>query len=94
MKGVDSVWASRHQIKREREHTCVLNELAWCSSRSPLDAAYSCEAVFAFVLAKSSQSCLTLCNPMDCIPPGSSVHGIIQARTLEWVVIFSSRGSS
>ena len=30
-------------------------------------------------------SCLTLCNPMDCSPPGSSVHGILQARTLEWV---------
>ena len=34
---------------------------------------------------KSLQSCLTLCNPMDCSPPGSSVHGILQARTLEWV---------
>ena len=31
------------------------------------------------------QSCLTLCDPMDCSPPGSSVHGILQARTLEWV---------
>ena len=34
-----------------------------------------------------SQSCLTLCDPMDCNPPGSSVHGILQARTLEWVAI-------
>ena len=33
------------------------------------------------------QSCLTLCNPMDCNPPGSSVHGIFQARILEWVAI-------
>ena len=40
------------------------------------------------------KSCLTLCNPMDCSPPGSSVHGIFQARILEWVAIFSSRGSS
>ena len=39
-------------------------------------------------------SCLTLCNPMDCNPQGSSVHGISQARTLEWVAIFSSRASS
>ena len=38
-------------------------------------------------------SCLTLCNPMDCSPPGSSVHGSSQARTLEWVIIFFSRGS-
>ena len=34
-----------------------------------------------------AQSCLTLCDPMDCSPPGSSVHGILQARTLEWVPI-------
>ena len=39
-------------------------------------------------------SCPTLCNPMDCSPPGSSVHGILQARTLEWDAISSSRGSS
>ena len=37
---------------------------------------------------------LTLCDPMDCSLPGSSVHGIFQARILEWVAIFSSRGSS
>ena len=41
-----------------------------------------------------AQSCLTLCNPMDCSPPGSSVHGILQARILEWVAIPFSRGSS
>ena len=39
-------------------------------------------------------SCLTLCNPMDCGPPGSSAHGILQARILEWVAMPSSRGSS
>ena len=33
------------------------------------------------------------CDPMDCSPPGSSVHGILQARILEWVTISSSRGS-
>ena len=40
------------------------------------------------------QSCPTLCNPMDCSPQGSSVHGILQARIPEWVVMPSSRGSS
>ena len=40
--------------------------------------------------AKSLQSCLTLCDPMDCSLPGFSVHGILQARTLEWVAIASS----
>ena len=41
-----------------------------------------------------AQSCATLCDPMDCDPPGSSVHGILQARILEWVAISFSRGSS
>ena len=41
-----------------------------------------------------AQSCLTLCDPMDCSLPGFSVHGILQARVLEWVAISSSRGSS
>ena len=40
------------------------------------------------------QSCLTLCNPMDCSPLGSSVHGILLERILEWVAMPSSRGSS
>ena len=40
-----------------------------------------------------AQSCLTLCDPMDCILPGSSVHGVLQARILEWVAISFSRGS-
>ena len=41
-----------------------------------------------------AQSCLTLRDAMDCSPPGSSVHGIFQARVLEWVAISFSRGSS
>ena len=41
-----------------------------------------------------TQSCPTLCNPTDCSPPGFSVHGIFQARILEWVAISFSRGSS
>ena len=41
-----------------------------------------------------AQSCLTLCDPIVCRPPGSSVHGIFQARILEWVAIPFSRGSS
>ena len=39
-----------------------------------------------------AQSCLTLCDPVDCSPPGSSIHGIHQARILEWVAISFSRG--
>ena len=46
------------------------------------------------VPAKSLQSCLTLCDPMDYSLTGCSVHGILQARILEWVAMPSSRGSS
>ena len=49
---------------------------------------------WAYNSCASAQSCPTLCDPMDCSPPGSSVHGVSQARTLEWVAISSSRGSS
>ena len=41
-----------------------------------------------------TQSCPTLCDPMDCSLPGSSVHGIFQAIVLEWIAISFSRGSS
>ena len=41
-----------------------------------------------------TQSCPTLCSPMNCRPPGSSVHGILLARILEWVAIPFTRGSS
>ena len=47
-----------------------------------------------FCCAQSLQSCPTLCDPMDCSTPGSSVHGILQARTLQWVTISFSRWSS
>ena len=44
------------------------------------------------VLVLVAQSCPVLCDPMVCSPPGSSFHGIFQARILEWVAISSSRG--
>ena len=49
---------------------------------------------FNIVCVCVSQSCLTLCDPMDCSLPHSSVHGISQARILEWVALPFSRGSS
>ena len=47
----------------------------------------------AAAAAKSLQACPTLCDPIDGSPPGSSVPGILQARTLEWVAISSSNAS-
>ena len=50
--------------------------------------------IYVCVHATSLQLCPTLCNPVDCSLPGSSVHGIRQARKVEWVAMPSSRGSS
>ena len=50
----------------------------------------SCISVWVSV----AQSCLTFCHPMECSPSGSSVHGILQAKILEWVAIIYSRASS
>ena len=47
-----------------------------------------------FKKVKVAQLCPTLCNPMDCSPPGSTVHGILQPRILEWIAILFSRRSS
>ena len=54
-----------------------------------VDNALSCPQ-----LSSATQSCLTLCDPMDYSPPGSSVHEILQARILEWVAFPFSRRSS
>ena len=54
---------------------------------------FSCELLF-ICECSVTQSCLTLCDPMDWSLPGTSVHGILQARMLEWVTISFSRGSS
>ena len=50
-----------------------------------------CESEVKVLVAQSSP---TLCNPMDYSPPGSSVHGILQTRILEWVAVPFSRGFS
>ena len=53
-----------------------------------------CKTHFMCVCVLVAQLCSTLCDPMDCNLRGSSVHGILQARTLEWTAIPFSRGSS
>ena len=66
-----------------------------CEGRIPMISASVFSGSFSFpsrvLKVLITQSCLTLCNPMDCSPPGSSVHRILQARALEWVAVpFSS----
>ena len=48
---------------------------------------FACHGLYCAVLCLVTQSCPTLCDPLDCSPPGSSVHGISQARILEWVAM-------
>ena len=52
-----------------------------------------CVRACVCVCVNSLQSYLTLCDPMHCSLPGSSAHGILQARIVEWVAVPSSRGS-
>ena len=54
----------------------------------------TCVCVCVCVCVSVAQPCLTLCYPMDSSPPGSSIHGILQARILEWVATLFSRRSS
>ena len=62
-------------------------------SSYPVPTIFSCLSYCAAAAAKSLQSCPSLCDPIDCSPPGSPVPGILQARILEWVAIsFSNVG--
>ena len=63
-------------MEKESEKECVCITESLC-----------CTLETAAAAAKSLQSCLTLCDPMDGSPPGIPVPGILQARTLEWVAI-------
>ena len=64
------------------------------SSSSKLIHSLPSQNAHIHVCAQQLQSCPTLCDPMDCSPPGSSAHGILQARILEWVAMPTSRESS
>ena len=74
--------------------------MMWINEEKHVSIQLARDSVSYATAAKATQQlvlvskCLTLCNPMDWSPPGSSVHGIPQARTLEWVAIPFSRGSS
>ena len=63
-------------------------ESGWLQSMGLQRVRYGLVTQFSSV----AQSCPTLCDPMNCVPPDSSVHGISQARLLEWVAIFISKG--
>ena len=78
---------------------CIASQIFnhWTTRQVPTVDFQSCSYVREQLLcaaAKLLQSCLTLCNPVDCSPPVSSVHGILQARILKWIATPSSKGSS
>ena len=65
--------------------------------RTKFPANYSCllkTSHLRVCMCSVAQSCPTLCDPVDCSPPGSPVHGIVHARILEWIAISYFRGSS
>ena len=71
---------------------CLAAEMLRFGSVLPYPLLVASHKVCCFCLA--AKLCLIFCDPVDCSPPGSSAHGIFQARTLEWGAISSSRGSS
>ena len=108
MRAADQTWGSRSRITNKKRRrggkTLGLNQFRNVSWKSKeiwkrlqytlivFAAQRSLKEVVKWV--KVTQSCPTLCNPMDCSLPISSLHGILQARTREWVAIPFSRGSS
>ena len=67
----------------------------WCGAEPLVSLRFVCICVHMYSWLRSvTQSCLTLCDPMDYSPPGSSPHWILQARILGWVVILFCKGSS
>ena len=75
-----NMWITYHNIFEDHS-SCSKYILYWCFS-------------FWLKWSEVAQSCPTLCDPVDCSLPGSSLYGILQARVLEWVAISFSRGSS
>ena len=108
--GMSKMQFSKGHTLTWRLNVCVLShvrlyETPWTvASQAPLSLGFSRQEhwselpfpspVHAYMHAKSLQLCPTLCDPMDSSPPGSSDHRILQARTLEWIAISFSRGSS
>ena len=86
------------QVKKQQLELDMKQQIGSKSAKEYIKAVYCHSAYLTYMQSESesevAQLCLTLCDPMDCSLPGSSVHGIFQARILEWVAISFSRGSS
>ena len=74
------------------ERILFLNAIIWHLQGASALSCFTCQGGWYKLNCEVDQSCPILCNPKDCILPGSSIHGIFQARVLEWVAISFSRG--
>ena len=74
-------------------YICICSYIMGCESHSVMSNILQPHGQYESE-SEVTQSCLTLCNPMDCSLLGSSIHGIFQARVLEWIAISFSRESS
>ena len=82
-------WAAVYEVAQSRTW------LKWLSSSRAAWCPCLCTLIYSLLLkVLVAQSCPTLCDPINCSPSASSIHGILQPRILEWVAISSSRGSS
>ena len=90
-------WEICMQVKKQQPELNIQQQTGFKLGKEYIKAVYCHPAYLTYM---QSAVCLvtpsrpTLCDPVDCSPPGSSVHGILQARILEWVVISFSSGSS
>ena len=89
--------SSRPEIQTQAKHNsyciaslCVNNNM----NNSNNNMVNISNNIFLILKVKVAQSCLTPCNPLDCSPPGSSIHEVFHARIVEWVAISYFRGSS
>ena len=87
------LWNNRKLIQGNQKGYFIIVQplsthlLTFCVMKREACLKHFCSTPKSYAAAKSLQSCLTLCDPMDGSPPGSPVSGILQARTLEWVAI-------
>ena len=77
-------WQKEKQMSTQNLHMSIHNNIIHSNKKWKQ---LRCSSPAAAAAAKSLQSCLTLCDPIDGSPPGSPVPGVLQARTLEWVAI-------
>ena len=91
MKGREAWCATVHQDAKSWTCLTTTTKTLLYKKKGGEEAKKVYYNVHAAAAAKSLQSCLTLCDPIDSSPPGSPVPGILQARTLEWVAISFSK---